>query len=355
MQAHESSFTNWIDKYEMIRPKHERFVSKLQALLTELLELNQIPYHTIEGRAKTLDSFREKIRRPGKNYTSPLTQMPDLSALRIILYYTSDLQRVSDLLAGEFKIDVTQSSDKADELALDQFGYLSVHKVISLDERRLAITEWAPFEQMTAEVQLRTVLQHAWASISHKLQYKRESEIPVSFRRKLVRLAGLLELADDQFAELNTAQSEFKKEVSNRIASGEKDIAIDRITIQEFLAAEELVKEITKVAEIPPFGAADDSPGVDAWDQLLRVCALLQIDTLNDLKTILRRLQPRLGDFFDSLREEFNQEMLGDLPHWTAVLLVGYDHGQLLKIRNVPWADIGYTKAIFDAGEKIFE
>lgn len=352
MEKQETTPEHWVNEYRIICPKHQRFVLKLQGLLTELLEINEIPYHTIEGRAKTIESFREKIQRPGKNYSNPLAELSDLSAIRIILYYTSDLQRVSGLLTTEFKLDAGQSSDKAEELALDQFGYLSVHKVISLDERRGSVTEWAPFQNIMAEVQLRTVLQHAWASISHRLQYKRESEIPANFRRKLVRLAGLLELADDQFAELNTAQSELKKEVSNLIASGEADLAIDRLTIQEFLEGTEIGPEIMKAVNLARFSDVDDKDET-GWDQLLRVCALLRLGTLNDLKNIFWRLQPQLVDFFACVRKELKGDMSGDLPHWAAALLVGDDHGQLLTAETVPWEDEEYTNAIFHAGDHV--
>jgi trimethylamine:corrinoid methyltransferase-like protein len=56
---------------------------------------------------------------------------------------------------------------------------------------------------MHAEVHVRTVLQHAWAAISHSLQYKKEDDVPAALRRRLNRLAALLELADQEFTTLS--------------------------------------------------------------------------------------------------------------------------------------------------------
>jgi hypothetical protein len=59
-------------------------------------------------------------------------------------------------------------------------------------------------------VQVRTVLQHAWASISHALQYKQEDDIPRALRRRLARISALLEVADEEFAELNREHNQLQ-------------------------------------------------------------------------------------------------------------------------------------------------
>ncbi|MNJ50543.1 GTP pyrophosphokinase YwaC [compost metagenome] len=52
---------------------------------------------------------------------------------------------------------------------------------------------------LKAEIQIRTMLMHAWAAISHKLLYKKEDDAPTQVKRQLNRLSALIELADEQF------------------------------------------------------------------------------------------------------------------------------------------------------------
>jgi putative GTP pyrophosphokinase len=80
-------------------------------------------------------------------------------------------------------------------------GYLSSHFVVSLKNNRTKLTEWKAYNNFKAEIQVRTVLQHAWAAISHELEYKKSYDIPSILKRKLFRLAGIIELADEEFQE----------------------------------------------------------------------------------------------------------------------------------------------------------
>ena len=98
---------------------------------------------------------------------------------------------------------------------------------------------------MHSEVQIRTVLQHAWASVSHKLQYKRESEIPAALRRRLTRLAGLFELADDEFLALRLADSEVREKIELDVHEQRDAIPLDLVSIESWLQQTVLLGEIS--------------------------------------------------------------------------------------------------------------
>ena len=149
--------------YEALVPSLLQYSRRLESLTRDLLELKKIQYHAIEVRTKTVDSFLEKLARPGKSYAEPLNQITDLVGLRIILYYPSDVDEVCSIWREQFSVDESSSVDKRAELASDQFGYSSVHLVCRLSESRRALAEWSPFASTCCEVQVRTVLQHAWA------------------------------------------------------------------------------------------------------------------------------------------------------------------------------------------------
>jgi len=202
----ESLLSNFADK----RPSYEEFVGRVKDLIGTLVHGEGIRVDSIHGRTKTVESLRDKLSRPGKAYTR-LENVPDLAGLRVITYLREDADRVVELIRKEFDVDDEESEDVAGRLAPNEFGYLSVHLVIRLSEGRRRLAEWSTVQALHAEVQVRTVLQHAWASFSHALQYKQEDDVPRALRRRLARLSALLEVADEEFAELNREHNDLKE------------------------------------------------------------------------------------------------------------------------------------------------
>lgn len=173
---------------------------RLQILLTDLLKAEQITVHAVESRAKSVDSFAEKINRPGKNYTTPLEEVTDLCGIRIIAYYLSDIDRIGEFLRREF--DVLEVVDKRKETEPNRFGYLSVHFIVKICGARAELAEWGAYRTMVSEIQVRTVMQHAWAAIEHGTQYKSKQVTPDDLQRDLAILAAQLEGVDESFERL---------------------------------------------------------------------------------------------------------------------------------------------------------
>lgn len=165
--------------------------------LEKVLEQNKIDIMEIDYRVKTFDSFKEKIKR--KEYKNPFKEMEDICGVRIICYYETDLNKIEEIIMKNF--NVINKESKKDELEKDKFGYLSDHYIVTLKKEWLTLPILEGLEDYKAEVQVRTILMHAWAAISHKLNYK-QSGTDVKFERKLNRLSGALETADDIFAQL---------------------------------------------------------------------------------------------------------------------------------------------------------
>ncbi|MBS1831788.1 MAG: hypothetical protein JST65_03700, partial [Acidobacteria bacterium] len=117
--------------------------------------------------------------------------------------YLSDVPRVASLIRDSFAVDWANSENKSDRLRTEEFGYLSDHYVISFSESHVAIPTFKEFQGLKAEVQLRSILQHAWAEIEHDdLGYKNTHSVPRDVRRGLARVAALLEVADREFASI---------------------------------------------------------------------------------------------------------------------------------------------------------
>jgi GTP pyrophosphokinase len=287
------SGTDWKVKYEAAHSGYETFRSRFDALLRELIEQADIDVQVLESRTKTPASFAEKISRPGKDYANPLDELPDLVGLRVTVYYTDDIARVENILRSEFEVHPEHSSDKQQELSPNEFGYLSVHHVVSLKPPRTGLAEWNAYASMKAEVQIRTVLQHAWAAVSHALQYKHETDVPVQLKRKLFRLAGLFELADEQFLEIRDAHTSLVREIAEQIERREPDVALNVISLRQYIESSPRIQQIVVFAgslfyDFSFAGWEEGHTWHDYISQVLADCASFGIKTLGQLDAMLK-------------------------------------------------------------------
>jgi len=119
-------------------------------------------------------------------------------------------------------------------LGIDQFGYKSVHYVISLSSPRRDLAEWTEFEKFKAEIQVRTILQHAWAEIDHEIRYKNEENIPIEIKRRIYRLMALFELADEEFQNLKYSTEGVKGKYLEDITWGNLKIKLNVLSLAAY-------------------------------------------------------------------------------------------------------------------------
>ena len=190
----------WLEKPEIIkrfiegRPDFEKLCAEVAYILNRELNHQKIEFSTIASRAKTLSSFLEKIQR--KNYRDPLSEITDFAGVRVVCLYNDDLQQVENTVVENF--EVIEKIDKFTDRRPDQFGYGAVHFVVKLGKTSSG-ARYDDLKNLVCEIQIRTVLQDAWAIIDHHLVYKNESNIPSVLRTRLNLLAGAFESADEEF------------------------------------------------------------------------------------------------------------------------------------------------------------
>lgn len=97
----------------MTRGLYESFSVRLGSLLKDLLHDVGVDTAQIEARAKDVESFAEKVKRPGKDYGDPMHQITDLVGIRVVTYYLEDVDRVGKLIRDEFEVDHENSGDKS--------------------------------------------------------------------------------------------------------------------------------------------------------------------------------------------------------------------------------------------------
>ena len=183
-------------------------------LVTDVLDEAGINYLTVAGRTKSVTSFAEKAGRTTAEgsllYPDPLRDITDQVGIRVITYVASDVDAVADLLAAQ--LHVTEDRDLGEETArAGRFGYASRHLLVEFpDQGGQGESESSrPYSHLrgwTASVQLRTVLQHAWAEFEHDARYKGTvpDEHAGELDRRFTLAAGLLELADGEFEAIRT-------------------------------------------------------------------------------------------------------------------------------------------------------
>lgn len=197
--------------------KYKLFSEKVRELLSSMLSSRGIVTHSITSREKGPEELREKIAREGKAPDAVFNGITDLAGVRIITYFSSDVDKIVPLIEKEFKVDSKHSTDKRLRLDPAIFGYASVHIVVEIRPEMLKPSEQTLLKTMKCEIQVRTILQHAWAEIEHNVVYKSPEEIPFRLRRRFACLAGLLEIADREFESLRQDEIAVRQAIQSRI------------------------------------------------------------------------------------------------------------------------------------------
>jgi putative GTP pyrophosphokinase len=196
---------------------------KTKELLSSFLSSKGIVPHSITSREKDPEKLREKLTSEGVVPDALFNGIRDLAGVRIIAYFPSDVDKIVPLIEKGFNIDSRYSMDKRFSSDPAIFGYASVHLVIELRPEMLKLPEYALFDKMKCEIQVRTILQHAWAEIEHDVVYKSLRKIPFRVRRRFACLAGLLEIADREFESLRQDEIAVRQSIESRIKKVKMD------------------------------------------------------------------------------------------------------------------------------------
>lgn len=221
--------------YRDALPEYERLRDAAVAHTTRLLAGAGLNIHHVTGRVKRPGSLADKLRRKPGRYHS-LSDVTDLVAVRVITYFESDVNVVARLIEEHHTVDWDHSIDKSKMHDPDRFGYMGVHYVVAPPPE---VPDFAalPVVRTDArfEVQIRSILQHAWAEIEHDLGYKNREAVPREVRRRFYRLAGLLEMADEEFMALHRLSRDYAATLPQRIAEDAGSVFIDAQSVTHLL------------------------------------------------------------------------------------------------------------------------
>ena len=261
-----------LEEYRDSLPVLEQLKAKVLETLHETLDSSGLFVSAIEARVKKENSLTGKLALKGAKYTR-LADVTDLVGARVITFYTDDVDRIASIAEKLFDIDWDNSVDKRKLHQLDSFGYNSLHYICRM-----------PGYDFRFELQLRTTLQHAWAAINHDNGYKSDFEIPHEYLRRMNRLAGMLEMADDEFSRIRIELTDYRRRVQTLVKNGKlDDVLLDGDTFRSYLQAGPLNTLNRRIAAINQ-AEIQETP----LDNYLQVLKSLNCNTLGDVDRLIK-------------------------------------------------------------------
>ena len=227
---------------------------------------------TVESRIKSEESLAGKLELKGHKYSS-LSDITDILGVRVITFYIDDVDKVASAMERLFEVDWENSVDKRKLHEIDSFGYLSLHYVCRIPD--------SPFR---FEAQIRTILQHAWANMNHDTGYKSGVEVPREYLRNLNRLAGMLEMVDEQFSRIRLELTDYRRRVQMLVASGNlDDVPLDGDSFRSYLTLDPFGPLNRRIASVNQ-AEIHEAPLMP----FLQVFKALQCNTLGDIEAVIK-------------------------------------------------------------------
>lgn len=258
-------------QFRELQPTLERLSQEAYDLLRHALREQGLYVTAIEYRVKTEKSLAGKLELKGAKYKS-IDDITDLVGLRVITFYTDEVDKVAAIVKRIFDIDWKESVDKRKLHELNAFGYNSLHYICRLK------TGGPRFE-----LQMRTALQHVWSTIEHDTGYKGDVKIPREYLRQFNRLAGMMELMDDEFSRLRVVLTEYRRHMLTLVKSGHlDDVPLSRDSFRNYLDLkpfDRLNRRIAAVnqAEIYPVSVISYLPVLESFG----------LETLGDVQSLI--------------------------------------------------------------------
>ncbi|MBF0138112.1 MAG: RelA/SpoT domain-containing protein [Magnetococcus sp. DMHC-1] len=312
-----------LDQYEERRTIYADFMNRQMTLLQEFLQEHGPKTYDIAGRVKERESLRRKLLDPDSKITK-LDDVTDLVGIRIITYFEDEVELVAELIRKEFKINESYIVDRGELLDPERFGYRSRYYVVGLLDDRLRLIEYKRFKGFQAEIQVRSVLQQAWAELERELGYTSRELFPKERRRHFSRVASLLELAD---SELNGIKQfirpyQLAQRSETRHTHISPDDSFDQVALTDFIQENGLVRDLD--SSMATIFRTDTTFNETFILQLAENLGQLGIRHLTALENELRSHRKAMLGIGKQLRDRYADREYGSLWRGISILVMCY-------------------------------
>ncbi len=206
---------------------YEEFKDCMVEWISKIVDMKKV---TIKSRIKDKDKLSEKIDR---KWYSNIWDITDIIWLRVIVFLKEEIDEIHNLINDHYNISFYDSVDKR-KWGPTEFWYKSLHLIIKW--------EWR-FNGLYVEIQIRTILQDAWAEIEHWIWYKSSFWIPYNTRRNFSRISGMLELCDIEFSNINNEKKGYEINISSEI-NFLKDEDFNEKNLKKYIEESKILKFI---------------------------------------------------------------------------------------------------------------
>ena len=229
---------------------YERLSHLADEALRQALDAQHVKVTAMEHRIKTESSLAGKLELKGGKYQT-LDDVTDIVGLRVVTFYSADVDKVAAIVNEAFIVDRQNSVDKRKQHRLDSFGYNSLHYICRLPKTIVDDPEMPLLNELRFEIQMRTALQHVWSTLDHDTGYKGDVKIPHEYMRQFNRMAGMLELMDEEFSRLRNVLVDNRRQMLALEASGQLDsVDLNSETFRRYLEAHPFDRLNQRIAAI---------------------------------------------------------------------------------------------------------
>ena len=261
---------------------YERLAQLATNALNQALDRQNLRVTALESRIKTRNSLAGKLELKGSKYRS-LNDVTDIVGLRVVTFYSADVDKVAAIVGELFAVSGNESVDKRKMHQLDSFGYNSLHYICRLPKEIADDPDTPLLNELPFEIQMRTALQHVWSTLEHDTNYKGSVKIPSEYKRQFTRLAGMLELIDEEFSRLRNALTDYRRQMLALEASGQLDhIDLNASTFRRYLETKPFSRLNDRIAAV---NQAELYP--TSLMPYLRVLQKLGLETLGDVNRLI--------------------------------------------------------------------
>ena len=261
---------------------YERLSHLADEALRKALDAQHVKVTAMEHRIKTESSLAGKLELKGAKYRT-LDDVTDIVGMRVVTFYSADVDKVAAIVNEVFQVDWNNSVDKRKLHRLDSFGYNSLHYICKLPKSVVDDPNMPLLNELRFEIQMHTALQHVWSTLDHDTAYKGNVKIPNEYRRQFNRLAGMLELIDEEFSRLRNTLTEYSRQMLALEASGRLDeVYLNVDTFRRYIEAQPFARLNQRIASI---NQAELYPA--PMMPYLRVLQKLGFETLGDVNRLI--------------------------------------------------------------------
>ena len=229
---------------------YERLSHLADDALRNALDAQHVKVTAMEHRIKTETSLAGKLELKGGKYQT-IEDVTDIVGLRVVTFYSADVDKVAAIVNEAFVVDRRNSVDKRKQHRLDSFGYNSLHYICRLPKTIVDDPEMPLLNELRFEIQMRTALQHVWSTLDHDTGYKGDVKIPHEYMRQFNRMAGMLELMDEEFSRLRNVLVDYRRQMLALEASGQLDsVDLNAETFRRYLEAHPFDRLNQRIAAI---------------------------------------------------------------------------------------------------------